>query len=287
MPIISSYGALQRIAAPQPTFYAASHGGATMAGSYAYAYSTIYRTQPNVRTVVDFLARNIAQLGLPVYRRVSDTDRERIGNHPLAKLIRNPNPYTTRYRLFETLMQDLGVYFNAFWIKVRLDERTVGVVRLPPEQVTVEGGIFPTNYKWNLPNGEYRDFAPSEVVHFGGYDPDNSLIGLSPIETLRRLLAEDFASSVYRAAYWRNNARPGMVIKRPKEAGRWGPDQVADYRRQLGEFEGGPNAGRSLVLQDGMEPVWPPHSFRDSEFIPSRKLTREEVAAAYHVPLPM
>ena len=39
--------------------------------------SQMYKTQPHLRTVVSFLGRNIAHLGLHSYRRVNFTDRER------------------------------------------------------------------------------------------------------------------------------------------------------------------------------------------------------------------
>ena len=62
-------------------------------------YEAIWRTQGAVRTVIDFLARNIASLSPKLYERVSDTDRTRITDHPLADLLSSPNPRTTRYRL--------------------------------------------------------------------------------------------------------------------------------------------------------------------------------------------
>ena len=50
-------------------------------------YEAIWRAQGAVRTVVDFLARNIASLSPKLYERVSDTDRTRITDHPLADLL--------------------------------------------------------------------------------------------------------------------------------------------------------------------------------------------------------
>ena len=47
-------------------------------------YGAMYRRQPAVRTVVDFLARNVAQLNAKVYERVSNTDRIEVYDHPLA-----------------------------------------------------------------------------------------------------------------------------------------------------------------------------------------------------------
>lgn len=287
MPIISSYGALQRLASPVPTWSTAPTGG-SIHGSYAYNYGEIYRTQPQVRTVVEFFSRNIAQLGLPVYRRKGDDDRERLGDHPLAKLLRKPSTRMTRYRLMDSTLNDLGVYMNAFWLKVRLNGAQPGALAwLPARQMEVEGRLFPEMFIFTRDDGQKVPFPPSEIVHFGGYNPDSPLTGLSAIETLRRILAEDYAAAVYRASYWRNYARAGMVISRPKEAGRWNKDQITEYKRQMAEFEGGPNAGKTLILQDGMTASAVSHTARDSELTASRKLTREEVAAAYHVPLPM
>jgi hypothetical protein len=50
---------------------------------------------------------------------------------------------------------------------------------------------------------------------------------------------------------------------------------------------GGSRPGSVAVLEDGM--TFKPISFsaKDSEFLAARKLTREECASAYHIPLPM
>jgi HK97 family phage portal protein len=284
MAIIRSYGALQRVAAPTPTWFMPSNGGGSL--NYGATYAAIYRTQPNVRTVVDFLARNVAQLGLHVFRRIDDDDRVRLSDHEVSAWIRRPNPYMTRYRIMETLMQDLGIYFNAFWLKVRTGEG-LGLVRLSPEQITVEGGIFPTNYKWTVANGQTKDLDPADVIHFGGYDPENPLVGLSPIETLRRILAEEHASSEHRHHYWRNAARIEGVIVRPKEAGKWTKAQRDAFKDDWSAFQGRGNTGKTPVLEDGMTWQATSHSAKDAELTATRKLTREECAAAYHVPLPM
>jgi HK97 family phage portal protein len=286
MAIVRSFGALKTLAVAQPSWQLTANGGSW--GGYAHSYATIYRTQPNVRTVVDFLARNVAQLGLHAFKRVSDTDRQRLAGHAVVRWVERPNPATTRYRLFESLMQDLGIYFNAFWLKVRESDRSIGLVRLPPEQMTVKGGLFPTSFEWQSGRGEPKEFAPTEIVQFGGYDPLNPLTGLSPIETLRRILSEEIAAQQYRANFFRNSARTQSYIKRPKEAGKWDATQRGEFYRQWNTgFAGGKNAGKTPVLQEGMELVGMDHSAKDSELNASRKLTREECAAAYHVPLPM
>jgi HK97 family phage portal protein len=250
----------------------------------AATYAYIYRTQPNVRKVIDFIARNIAQVGLHAYRRVSDLDRERLSGHDVLQWLDQPNGGTSRYRLFDALMKDIGIYFNAYWLKVRKPDGAIGLVRLPPEQMTVEGWLVPSGYVWTLPDGRRMPLPLDAVVYFGGYDPHNPLMGLSPLETLRQVLAEDAAQTAYRADYWRKGSRIDGVVTRPIGAPKWTLDQKQMFREQWqSKYVGG--AVTTVVLDEGMD--YTPNAFnaRDSEFTATRKLTAEEVVSAYHVPL--
>lgn len=280
MAIIRSFGTVQSVAAAMPVSTTPSSAAGSWSG-LAYSYATMYRTQPNVRTVVDFLARNVAQVGLHAFRRHSDTDRERLADYPVIQWLTHPNPGTTRYQLFESLMQDRGIYGIALWLKIRGDKKRIGLVRLPPEQVEIEGGLFPSLYRWTSTRGETRDFAPSEIVHFGGCT-------LSPLETLRRILLEEIAAQDYRAFYWRNHARMDGVIERDKDQKPWNPDQYKAWREQwTSSYTGRENTGKSAVLMPGMKWVDRSFSAKDSELNSARKLAREEVTRAYHVPLPL
>lgn len=286
MAIISSYGSLRALATPPPIGMPPSARPITTGGWWE-TYATIYRTQPNVRTCVDFLARNIAQLSIHLYRRVSDLDRVRVSDHPAAQTLMYPNPATTRYRLIESLMQDLGVYFAAFWLKVRTNER-LGLVRLPPAEVATVGTVAPSAFLWYPQGRSPITFAPSEIIAFGGYDPINASFGISPIETLRQVLAEDIAATDYRSHFWLNAARVEGVIERPSSAPNWTPQQRTDFRASWQEAHGGgANAGKTAILEDGMTWKQTSSTFKDSEFIGARKLTQEECARAYHIPLPM
>jgi HK97 family phage portal protein len=284
--VVRSFGALQSIA-DTPVAYGTSGGSLNLYGDNR-TYAAIWRTQPNVRTVVDFLARNIAQLGIHVFRRLSDNDRERLPKHELAGIIQRPNPGKVRFRLIEDLVADLGVYFNAYWLKVRTEP--LGVLRLPAHRVSVGGDLVPTLYVYQRRNGDRIPFAPSEIVHFGGFNPcddDNPLQGVSPLETLRRILAEEAAAGAHREAFWTNAARVEGVVTRPKEKPRYNPDQVRQWREQWqGAYAGG-GGGKTVLLQDGETFTPTSWSAKDSEYLGARKLTREECAAAYHVPLPM
>jgi HK97 family phage portal protein len=247
------------------------------------SYAVLYRAQPHVRTVVDFLAQQLGQLGIQVFRRLSDTDRVRVHNHPLARLLRTPNPGTTRAVWVSALVHDLGVFGNAYAVKVRRPNR-LELYRVTPATVQPLGDLVPRAFVWTLPDGTTFPLPASEVFHLRLYNPDDPVVGLSPLETLRKVLAEEAAANDFRTWFWANGAKLGGWIGRPKDAPKWTAEQREDFRQQWANFVGPRNAGKTAVLEDGMEFTPITASARDSELVDARKLTREEVAAAYHVP---
>lgn len=288
MAVVQSVGALADLSTGW--WPVTSYGALRMYDSYNYDYATLYRMQPNVRTCVDFLARNIAQLGLHVFRRVSETDRVRLRDHPLAQVLARPLPAEfkiTYYRLIESLIADLGVYFNAFWLKVKVPDGPMGLLRIPPTYMTVNGGLVVTGYEMTM-GGKPYSFSSDQIVHFRGYNPENEISGLSPLETLRRVLAEEHSAGDYRENFWQNAARQSGIIERPKDAPEWSAQARERFKAEFEAlYAGGDNSGKTAILEEGM--TWKPGTFnaQESEYLGGRKLTREECARAYHIPLPM
>ena len=294
MPFVQSGGKLRALSTSGParSFDPSASGGSSWSSPYyglggnAFAFGQIYAIQPNIRTCVDFLARGIADCGLHWYRRVSDTDRVRLKDFPIAQWLDHPNYATTRYRLIESLVGDLGIYFNAYWLKFRRPDR-INLVRLPPAEMQVIGGLLPDHFIYTPYRGEPQPIDLTEVVYFNGYNPLNDVMGLSPLVTLARMLAEETAAAEHRESFWKNSAQLGGVIERPKDAPKWTPVQKQSWREQFQARHGGSaGAGTVAVLEDGMHFVPNGQTFRDTEYINARKLSRTECAAAYHIPPP-
>lgn len=264
---------------------------AQVSANYNVSYAAIYRTQPAVRTVVSFLARNVAQLGLHAYRRVADNDRRRLTDHPIATLLAQPNPHTTMYRLINALVSDKAIYDDAYWVKLRGERGgPVGLRRVPPWRMEVLGPDWTdaTGYRLHGTTG-HVDLAPENVVHFRGYNPDDGRRGCSPIEALRQVLAEEWAAARWREQMWSNGARVSGYLKRPSTAPEWSDRAKERFRASWqAQYTGdGPQAGGTPILEDDMDFVRAGINPQEAQYVESRKLTREEVAAEYHIAPPL
>lgn len=290
MSFVVSEGAVRGLSRPSFTTSNRLPAPPTM---MAMEYDKIWRTQPAVRTVTAFLGRNIAQLGLHTFKRKGDTDRERLHDHPLALLMRRPTPWTTRYRFINALVLDFAIYDVAYLVKSKTSEGTAGLIRLPPSMVEPKGNSWLTPDRFEFRGTKERvSYDADRVVYFRGYSA-NEDVGVSPLESLRQILMEDWAGTRMREQVMRNGARVSGYIKRPPQGASgvkdWSQTARDRFRQQwqqqyVGE---GAQAGGTPILEDGMEFVAASQTAKDLQYIEGRKLTREEVAAAYFIPPPM
>lgn len=264
---------------------------------YTQDYAAIYRSQAYVRIAVDFLARNVAQLSLHPYRKVSQTDRVRLAEtDPFAALLSFPNSFTTTYRLVRDNVADRGIFDRALWLKTfegTGSDKRQALVRVPPQMWTID----PNDSNWLRPSafivrgsmGEARVPA-DQCVYFRGYNPEDGRNGLSPIESLRRMLSEEYAGGQMREQIMRNGARVSGYLKRPATAPEWSANARATFKAGWRAQYSGASAtaaGGTPILEDGMEFVPASQTAQELQYVESRKLSREEVAAAYFIPPPM
>lgn len=287
MPFVRNDGTIDRLR-PAMAALGSAPTSLLLNASTAMTYEAIYKAQPALRTVVGFLARNIAELGVDVFTRSDDNDRVKERDHPLSLLLSQPffGSKWTKYRLLNWTVHERCIFDTAYWLKTLGPDGRPGVLPVPARFITPQGENFfaPDSYRITGSRG-YKDFPPDQVVVFNGYNPDDPRIGLSPIETLRQVLAEDYAANQYREQMWKNGARVGGYISRSEKAPRWSDVArkrfTADWNAQ---YTGqGPGAGGTPVLEDGMTYIASGITPRDAQYAEARQLTREEVAVAYHV----
>lgn len=251
----------------------------------------VWETQPYVRTVVTFLARNIAQLGLHSYRRVDDDQRERLRDHELSRLLRRPNADTTTYELIFGLVCDKALYDRAYWL-IGTDSSTgeTTLTRVPPSRVFEHVSDDPlghiSTFRVRSPRGDQIvDVPAARMLYFPGWNP-TSAVGMpsSPLDSIKSVIAEQAAAFEFRKLSWSQGAQVGATITRPQGAG-WSDEArskfIADVRSQFSEK--GPRRGGVLLLEDGMTMSSQQFNAREAEWIEAAKLSLALVASCYHV----
>lgn len=251
-----------------------------------------WRSQPNVRKVIGYIARNVASIPLHVHERVSDTDRRRVTDHPLPRLLGSPQPRMGAYRFWESVLSDGLLYDRWAVLKERNDDGSMSLLRVPSWRLrfrTDPLGRVVSAWMWLGDDPERRDreqqweeLPLDDLIFDHGYAPRTA--GLSPVETLKDILDESREAVEYRRAVWENGGRASQWIKRPMEA-QWQQEQRDRFVNGLRAYrKDGASAGGIMLLEDGME-------LHDSKLgtsadlldLDGRKLTAVETASAFYV----
>ena len=249
----------------------------------------LYATQENLHAVVSFLADSVAQLPLKVYTRDGETERHRDRESTAAKLLYRPNADQTSYELINSLMVEyllMGV--AVLWLLPDADSESGYQLRLIPREWIVDQKNL-TNYAPEslvISAGSNRIEIPrTDFVMFRMYSPGNPSGYQSPIAALRQTLSEQIQADRFRKDIWRSSGRFNAYVTRPKDVQPWDDEQrnkfVTTFREAWGQ--GGSKAGGMPLLEDGMEIK--PYQFnaKEAQYAETKQLSREDVAAAYHV----
>lgn len=252
----------------------------------------LWRTQPYLRTLVTFLARNIAQLPVKSYERVSDNDRQRVLDDPLTLLLKRPNDHMTTYELFFALVADKALYNEAFWL-LYVDGTSPsgwGIEPISPGWVLRRGGESAFKIDWiefQRPTGGIPvRISVENLIVFPGWNAGRPRATSSPVEALRQILAEQISSATYREQKWRRGGRIGGFLTRPAGA-KWDRKTREKFQRDwAAKFTGqdGSQAGGTPLLEDGMT-YSNAYSFsaEQDQFVDVAKLSFATVASVYHV----
>lgn len=244
----------------------------------------MWRTQPSVRKVVGFAARNVASIPLRAHERVSDTERRRVTDHPLARVLSSPRPRVGSYRFWEAVISDGLLYDRWAVLKRRAVDGSIHLSRVPSWRLRFTEdslGEVQAAYFWN--DEEWVPLDLDDLIFDYGYAPKTA--GLSPVETLRDLLDESAEAVEYRRQVWANGARAPQYITRPQNVA-WESKEdrerfVAGMRAYVKE---GAKAGGMPLLEDGMEiKDGTRMQSKDMLDLEGRKLSDVAVASAWHI----
>ncbi|WIC89773.1 portal protein [Gordonia phage Sapo] len=253
----------------------------------------LWAQQPHLRTVVDFLARNVGQLTVYAYERKPEGGAEKLTNHPLAKLLRKPNPEQTNFEFFRALTADKALYDEAFALvlnEARDDGLQHSVRLLRPDWVVGTKGASAYDVKFLLvrfpESPETFEVPADKVLHFHGWNPTDPRTGQTPLLALKETLAEQVAAASFRRQLWARGGRVGSFLSRPAGAPKWDPKVRSAFLTAFRNAWTGNNAtsgGGVPLLEDGMTLQRVGFSAKEEQFVEGTKLSLQTVASVYHV----
>jgi HK97 family phage portal protein len=233
-----------------------------------------------VYTCIKIIAEAVGSLPLISYRRRPDGGRERAPDFYLSELLQyEPNPEMEAVTFIETLTAHVAGWGNGYAEIVRdSGNRPTALWPLRPDRMTVLRNPGLT-YRYIRPDSRPVDLAPSQVLHIRGLSFDG-LMGHSPLAGDQTVeMAQTMKD--YGTSFFRNNARPAIVAMHPKTLS---PVAIERLVTQFEALKGGTNAGKTVVLEEGLSIKEIGIAPEDAQYLETSKMLRSEIIGKFLIP---
>jgi HK97 family phage portal protein len=227
---------------------------------------------------VSLLAGAIGSLPLMVYRRL-ETGRERATNHWMWSLLHDqPNPAMAADEMWELVAAHLLLWGNAFLLKIADPIYPVGELwPIRPDRIQV--GVQDGERFWML-DGKDR-LSARDVLHIRGLGTDG-VVGLSPIQQARQMLASGMEMEEFTGRFWGGSAMPSGVLTHPNTFKN--PVAARRIKEDFLAATTGTRRGSLVVLEEGMKFDQVGLPMADAQFIETAKFNLTQVALLFRVP---
>jgi HK97 family phage portal protein len=228
----------------------------------------------------------MAHSGLRPYIRKAE-EVEAVVEHPFIDLMKNVNPFMNESDLKELTSLYLDLTGEAYWYVLK------GALGQP-----VELWPIPSTYIKPIPGKalkewiagyEYQRGAKSEilsvdeVIYFSCPNPANQFQGMSVVRGICDAVYVNSKINDYVESIFENKARPGGIFT--SESGMSSPEHKRATEELKEKYAGAGKAGKSMLLPPGIQFLPDSLSPDEMAYIEGKKITREEIAAAFNTPI--
>jgi len=233
---------------------------------------------------MDWYIRNWSQ-GVPVVRRpMPDGQVETVADHPILQLLAQPTPNVPPSLVWSWILPDYQLLGNAYFRKVRVSGRVVGLQYLAADMMRPVGNkINPlVKYQYTVDGTSY-DIALEDLIHIRyGRDPQDSRFGRSPVTSVLREIATDNVAASAAFGMVRNGGMPSIMVGPDYKGGveDLSEDDARQTKRKLQQDFTGDNAGSVLVMTGPFKVEQVSHKPSEMAFDEIRRKPEERVCAA-------
>ena len=233
---------------------------------------------------VNIIANDVGKLPLILYDRRNPDDRRRAIAHPAYNLVkRRPNAFMSAKTFRATLTAHALLRGNGLALIVR-DGRGVPLELLPlnPNKTRVEfNGSTPFYITKFGDDPADVTLAATDVLHIKGLGFDG-IWGYDVITLARNSFGLGLATEKHGARYYKNNARPSVVLETDASIDKEQAEQILASWSDM--HRGVENAHETALLSGGMKANAISMSNENAQWIESRKFQRSDVASWFCLP---
>lgn len=249
----------------------------------------VYENIVWVYRCISVIAENIASLPMRIVHQRGDEEIDISDMKEFDLLLRNPNPYQTRYDFMMESISRLELQGEMFWRIQYADE-----ARRKPQMIfadwrsdEVEILPDPENmiaYFIRRVNGKEYRFSTDEVFYVRFFNPNSSLRGISPLHAATNTIVLELNAVNYNKQFFKEGMKFSGVFTTDQQLDEAEAKRLKEKLMEL--YAGTGNMWEPAVLWGGLkfQPL-NDMSLSDAEFSTLRTMNREEIAAAFGVPL--
>lgn len=231
-----------------------------------------------VFAAVRVISETIASLPWDVKTTQNDIVRD-AKDHPINKLIHEPNAMMTDFTLREVCQAHLCLHGNAF-IAIKRDASGQAVRLIPVHPDRVQVKVYEEAKFYTIDKKE--TFDDSEMIHIVGLSFDG-IVGKSVIDSARESIGLGLAADQFGASFFGNGANVSAVLTHP---GRMSDEAYKRLIRSWTQRNSGlDNSHKTAILEEGMKVEKMSISPQESQFIATRQFSVVDIARFFRIPL--
>jgi len=234
-----------------------------------------------VFAAVRLLTETISTLPIHLYEKEEDGRKRVVEDHPLAQLIRKPNPEMTRNVFVEVLQGHIETYGKAF-AEIVHNPKTGYPVSLHPVspghiQIQRNEKTKKLEYKYTPTGAIVPEWKMLHIVGFGS----NGIDSYSPIQLARQSIGVGLAAEEFHARYFKQGTQIGGFLSMEGELS---DEAYSRLKEQMASKYKGLQKSHGLIILENntkYEPV--KLSMEDAQFLQTREFTVKEIARWFGV----
>ena len=241
-----------------------------------------------VEACVSAYAQTVAMCPGDHWQKNADGGRTRVASSALSRIMRRPNDYQSMSDLMLNLTRRLYMNGEAFGVAIRNARNEIQELHLMRNGypiVAEDGSIFYSLSGNEVVEHRFDLTAPipaRDVLHVRLHTPRHPLKGESPILAAQLELAMSGAALNQQVAFYLNQARPSFMLETDQQLTK---QQVEDLRERWNAQTQGDNAGGTPILAWGLKAKAVSVNANDGQLADMLKMTKENVALAFRMPL--